>query len=320
MNARTEIVGQVVAQLRARRRQGTAIEEILSWLHSLGLKAQDVAEYLGGAFFIGRASQAVLAIEDPTWSGDLKESMYLVLETAISCTEPVWAHAPVVSLMRRRDRYVFREFARRHDCLVIVAAARRACARYIGKAGFRPSPPELIGVATHSEPQVGLIGADPRSEDLHAVLATMKTNYQDLVAEMEARGFRVCAKEHYIFRDEAGRAFYDGYYLQGVYCGRKNLWSGDAGERLRAELNRDLGEDLVQSGPQDCWDFRIDGSRAGGRGGPQLPAIAYFPDGQVLNLMNLNDLKSLYEELLIPWEQSYPAARPETGGEHARAA
>jgi hypothetical protein len=68
-------------------------------------------------------------------------------------------------------------------------------------------------------------------------------------------------KMHLLFR----MAFYPGYCLHGVYSASNgsNAWTPAEGERIRAGLNRRLGEELVQCGPFDLWARRHQSQRRG---------------------------------------------------------
>ena len=66
---------------------------------------------------------------------------------------PSWARAqPYPDLMRRRDRHTFREVAVLTDTILIVRAADRHIARYIGRSNFYPCPPYLAAVAEQQNP------------------------------------------------------------------------------------------------------------------------------------------------------------------------
>jgi hypothetical protein len=97
------------------------------------------------------------------------------------------------------------------------------------------------------------------------------------------------------------------YRLHGVYDAdsAEPVWSARRGERLRATLNRLLGEDLVVEGPHDQWELRNDRSAAGAAWGPQLPVIQFVPEGNVSNILSVEALahSRFYRGR---WAQLYP--------------
>jgi hypothetical protein len=92
-------------------------------------------------------------------------------------------------------------------------------------------------------------------------------------------------KMHLLFR----MAFYPGYCLHGVYSASNgsNAWTPAEGERIRAGLNRRLGEELVQCGPFDLWARRHQSQ-------PRFPILLFDAEGQGHVVRTPGDLRAVY--------------------------
>ena len=166
----------------------------------------------------------------------------------------------------------------------------------MGRKGFRPRPPLLDGVSRSAEPNAGLIAADPEDADLIQQLQGAKRTYPAYKRQLANNGFEVgSAADGYVIRDRAGTAFYPGYCLDGVYSASSgmNAWTHADGERIRAALNRRLGEEFVQCGPYDIWDQR-NLNEAGIWSGPRFPVLMFHADGTAYVIPNAAHMTAAY--------------------------
>jgi len=314
----SEQLGDVVASLRARRLQGAALSELIRDLRQKGLDLHEAAEYLGAAFCLSGPLRLLLMPRDGSRElvpGHVDE----LFGPMVDETRSQWENAEAYpDLMRRRDRHAFRQTARRTGCVFVVRASNPFAGQHIGLPGFRPAPLCLLGVSRRTPPNAGLMAADPNDPRLATVLESLQPpqTYADFKAELDARGFTVSDEEEgHIVRDDTGDAFYPGYYLLGVYdeeTGR-NAWTGDEGEKIRAELNQRMGEELVRCGPHEAWDQRLALDETSPLRGPLIPALLFLPDGNVEVKFDPDSLESYYRYLGIRWGSLYPkeAASPE---------
>jgi hypothetical protein len=116
------------------------------------------------------------------------------------------------------------------------------------------------------------------------------------------------AKEEHLIVTVCGwRSGDEGYRLHGVYDADslEPVWSAKRGEKLRAAINRRLGDELVRFGPHDDWEHRNDRAIAGDLWGPQAPVIEFDPEGRIENRLNLEALASS-EPYRRRWERLYP--------------
>jgi hypothetical protein len=294
----TEVLGEIVDDIRLRRRAGENVSAIVAYLATLGLHISQIAAYLDEAFFLpgDRPSLFIMPVE----SNGIPNAEVLDrrLGPVVDKTRSTWARADAYpDLVRRRDRHAFREVARVTGTILIVRAADRYIARYIGRPEYYPCPPYLAAVARASEPDRGLMAADPNDEKFLKFLSARFPNlsYKQYVDTLAHSGLRVGpAAEGYVIQGSSGQRFYLGYQLIGAYsaANHRNAWTGRSGEKLRGLLNRSLGEELIQWGPQNQGEYRSLESQA--------PALVFYPDGQVETRLTDLQLDSLYRDLRIP--------------------
>lgn len=306
-----EIAGHIVDDLRARYLDGERVSALVRYLKRLNIGTTLMEKYLEEAFCLSRELDLAHIPTDDR--GDLAEK---TLGPLINETKAVWSSAPPYpDLMRRRDRQTFRTLARLTGNVFIVKAANPYAGFYIGKEGYRPCPSRLMGAARLTAPNPGLVAADPKNTRLIEILRieTPHKTYEQYVDDLKSAGFTVGNEsDGYLIRDAAKTAFYPGYYLHGVYKISNGLsaWTGHDGDRLRAELNKRMGEDLIQYGPHDGWDLRTE---LGGRGpiaGPQLPVIFFLPNGNADVRFEADSMARFYSLLKVDWDALYP--EPET--------
>jgi hypothetical protein len=290
-----EVTGETVRELRRRRLQGARASELVTYLRGIGVGLLEASAYLEEGFSIpAHIANRLSLLQDPETKSLNLVAVDALIEPGIAEAEAkITAPAPFPEVMRRRDRYTFRSFAQRTGNILLVRGANPASGPYIGKPGFRVRPAGMPGYSRESEPNAGLLALDPSREDRRAELLAW-----GISAGTEEEGF--------ILRNKFGEAFYDGYCLHGVYNGAngRNTWTGRDGERWRAELNQESGEELIQFGPVDTWV---------GRTGPRPPVIAYHPSGRISNLLDITQMKGYYKQAGINWSDLYPEDQ-----EHAR--
>jgi len=294
----SEILGEVVDDIRLRRRAGEKVSQIVAYLATLGLHISQIAEYLDQAFCLPGDRPSLLLMPADANGMPNADVLDLRFGPVVDKARPNWARAePYPDLMRRRDRHTFREVAVLTDTILIVRAADRHIARYIGHPKFYPCPPYLAAVARATEPNRGLMAADPNDPHFLSFLSARFANlsYRQYADSMAGAGFQFAsAEEGYIIRGSMGQSFYLGYQLVGAYSGahHRSVWNGRKGEMLRGLLNRSLGEELIQWGPYNQAEYRTSE--------PQAPALVFYPDGQVETRLTDVQLGSLYRDLRIP--------------------
>lgn len=142
--------------------------------------------------------------------------------------------------------------------------------------------------------------------------------YPDLMRRRDRIAFGQVARRHGIVlivcaADRAGGASHAGYRLHGAYKLETgaNAWTGSQGETLRAELNRRLGDDLVQSGPHDTWAERLELPESNPLHGPRPPVLFFLPDGDVQVRTDAKAMELYYRFLGIDWDALYPSTLPQ---------
>jgi hypothetical protein len=113
--------------------------------------------------------------------------------------------------------------------------------------------------------------------------------------------------EHVVVTVCGWRAGDEGYRLHGVYDvdSLEPVWSAKRGDKLRAAINRRLGDELVRFGPHDDWEHRNDRAMAGGLWGPQVPVMEFDAGGNVDNHLDVVSLATS-EPYRRRWERLYP--------------
>ncbi len=316
-----EILGQLVNLLRQARSEGDCASDLLARLEHIGLKPWQIANHISAAFCFEtplNPSILNLDIDDYDYEEleeegvDPIEALMKVIDDEIEETCEMWEGAPSYpDLMRRRDRHAFRYLAVNEVATVVVAAANPFSGRYIGQSGIRVSPLHLYDIARLGPPNAGLVAADPVDRRLVVLLENTipGVSYEDYVSELLRCGYTVGGSEEgYVVRDAGGKLLIPGYSVQGVYCEENgaNLWHAKEGERIRADLNRRMGFELVRYGTHDTWEARLGLPKHSPAYGPQVPVLIFSPQGNVDVLFNIDDVASRYRYLGIPWSELYP--------------
>jgi hypothetical protein len=300
MSRPSEISGELVDELRARRRAGEHSSQLAGYLHGLGLAPPEIGSYMLEAFCLIAA-----------------ETANCNYENAIEDAAGQWRNAPPYpDLMRRRDRFAFKQAAAINGAVIVVRAAERAAARYIGLAGYRAQPAHLPAEASLKPDWRGLIAADPSTERLLHTLASLKRpiDYQAYKNELATLGFFVMGPDRgFVIRDKFGDYFYAGYSIYGIFdatTGRER-WHGREGERFRGDLNTRMGAALVAIGPPDLWQHRGELHLAFRE--PAPPALFFLPDGGVAVAKDSEEMRSECRARNISWESlSGDSGRPAT--------
>jgi hypothetical protein len=221
-----------------------------------------------------------------------------------------WERERVPELMRLRDYFSFMQFAQQERVIVVVCGANPAAGRWIGQPRIACYGGALPIPSRETAPNDGLLAADPDDARLIELLRSYDptVSYESYVELLRAHGLKVRpANEGYVVEDEAGRLLHEPYRLHGVYDAESNetAWTSKQGERLRASLNRHLGGDLVQFGPQDNWALRNDQRIAGPFFGPQTPVLVFDRDQGIGERLSPRKLAQL-EPYRFQWDDLYP--------------
>jgi hypothetical protein len=233
-----DVFGHIVRELRSRRRDGAIGAELVAYLYSLELDEGQVGWYMQAAFSLDLAMGMSLACGKPLARDQTFESMEEMLSFEIDANRPSWENRRYPEVMRIRDVVAFMEVAAAHQIRIFVCGANPKSAKYVGRPGFRPWPHVRRAPSTSHGPHAGLMRGDDHHEELAAL------------------GLRVDGAG--LIRDPDGNAFHESYRLHGVHDARstRNVWRGTFAERLRSELNRRFGAELIQLGPYDVWEHR----------------------------------------------------------------
>jgi hypothetical protein len=139
--------------------------------------------------------------------------------------------------------------------------------------------------------------------------------YPDLLRRRDRLAFEQVARRHGIVlivcaADRAAAASQPGYRLHGAYKleSGANAWTGSMGQRLRAELNLRLGQELVQSGPHDTWAERLDLPESDPLRGPQPPVLFFLPNGEVEVRSDAKGMELYCRFLGIDWDAAYASS------------
>lgn len=309
----TGVYGEIVDGLRADRKAGAPISRLVAGLRERGIDLTDVERYFRAAFML--SGRAVIAMLPKDESGEPEAR---ILDEYIggyvdAAAEQWQAAGPYPDLLRRRDRRAFSQVARRHEIVLVVGAAERTAAAYVGRVGYLPAASQFPGVVRGEGRNAGLFAADPGDARLDSVMHELAPGggYEGYRAVLGRRGLTISGEaEGFVIKDVRGNAYYPGYDLHGVYRREtgENAWTLKEGPRLRAELNRRLGHDLIQSGPRDNWAERFERSETDPQAGPRPPALFFLPDGEVQVRMDARGMEQYYRFLGIDWERLYPTA------------
>jgi len=288
LNSKNEIIGEIVNELRSKRLSGAPAAQLAEELATRGVDSMDVNKYFREAFGLG-INVSMMP----------KELFDQHVGVQIDARREQWMNLPPYpDLMRRRDREAFKAVARATGAVLVVCAADREVGQYIGKPGFRCAPEPMPGATRSSEPNIGLLAADPASLE-SAVLEKLQKN-----------GFRIGGRdEGYLIRDAAGAALFRGYQMHGAYRVEDgvNAWTGNEGEKIRAQLNRKMGAELVRSGPHDQSADRLALEKSNPLRGPKPPVLFFLPDGSVDVRKDARGIELFYRFLKIDWDELYPS-------------
>jgi hypothetical protein len=296
MSKYNEMSGEIVDELRALRKKGAPASELVHFLmEKYQVYINSVTRFIEAAFDFDSLRAETPPVFWPVLGLMMdykkKERGEIRYATVDHCYEPLiertrmrWLNAgPFPDMLRRRDRYVFQRLAEKHEALFAVSAPNPYSRSYVGKPGFRPSPPGLLGFSRMTEPHRGLISIDPSDERLGRILELQEPRLSlgEYRASIENAGYQVSSSEEgNVVRDTRGAAFFPGYYLLAVYSWdlRVNAYTHRRGEALRAEMNRRLGMDLVIAGPNEILSRKSLLADHPLHGKP-FPALVFARDG-----------------------------------------
>jgi len=303
-------LGHIVRELRQRRLNGASSYALMAYLQPFFPDARAMAaRYLNYAFF-GSGLRLIGVLRMGQWSDYSADSeIWSLADALIDKAQSTWCSAPIPELMRIRDYGVFLDFARAEDVRLLVCSANPSAGRWIGASNARCYSGRWFVPSVDSGSDAGLLAADPADARLREALAAYgELSYAEYARLLAESGAHVLGSDAgYALVDDAGRRFYEGYRLHGVYDAKTSepVWTARRGEALRAALNRALGEDLVHGGPHDDWEHRNNSKLAGPWRGPQLPLIEFTAEGRIQNLLSQAELSRLqpYESR---WAELYP--------------
>jgi hypothetical protein len=309
-------LGHVIRELRRMALDGARPNQILSYLRRCcGSDDELQYDYLRAAYLPGSTSN-VFRFTIPPFRTLTMEEEERTHELIVEHIDQ-WRHAPFPELIRVRDYFSFLEFAKEEGLLVTVCGANPSAAPYIGGSGYGCFRDLIPVFSRRSPPNEGLIAADPGDPSLAAALQlyTPTCSYATYVEGLKTAGYGVTgAEDGYVIVDARGRRFYEGYRLHGVYDFQSGspAWTPRRGEQLRRELNRRLGADLVTWAPHDEWVHRNDRQTAGPFYGPQLPALAFYPNNEIDPLLKMEDMGWAIPAISRRWPQLYPDHKVKT--------
>lgn len=305
-----EVFADIVDHLRTDRIAGASIAQLVVDLEGQGLELPQINAHFAEAFGLSRRPN--LEFVARTESGELdRDYLDNAIGQKVDENRKVWVAAPPYpGLHRRRDREAFKSLAKRTGNILIVCAAHPSAGQHVGRPGYEPAPLGLLGVPRTTDPGRGLLAADPEAPELQGLLsADRSASYDDYVKSLVKRGYSIGSPaDGFVIRDFHGTAFYPGYRLHGAYDLETgaNAWTSPQGERMRAELNRRMGVELVQHGPLDIAEWVhsevIDPARR-----PQPPALFFLPDGDVCVCHDAETMERYYRYYGIDWDRLYPA-------------
>jgi hypothetical protein len=312
-----EVLGEVVDELRARAKAGQPIQALVRQLWELNPDVSHLESHLEAAFFVdgGRPRLRMLPRDDS--GAPTAESVEKALGRRIEDLRPRWSEAPPYpDLLCRGHRDAFRLVAQQRKVTIVVKAPHPAARRYLGRPGHAAAPSDVSGVVRATEPNAGLLCADPRDPRLAALLASLQHDlgHRLFVERLSSAGFRVGnASDGYLVRDARGTAFFAPYRVLGIYDTETHadMWRFERGERLRAELNRALGEELIPFPGSDAWQGArgtralLDADRA--------PALCFLPDGLALTRPDIESLRDFYKAYQLPWRELDPSEEEQRG-------
>lgn len=221
--------------------------------------------------------------------------------------------------LRARDFRALSAIAQRHNCIVILSVPDPLARSYIGREGFLPQPPTLVGVTRQSPPNAGLLAADANDPELGRVLERERPGMtlEQYMRSLAACGFLASSEaEGHALRDERGNRYYPAYRLLGVYSAEngRDMWTPASGP-LRSEFNARLGLELIPFGPLDQAESADDDGDDERAARPRLPALAFEPGGRVRALLDAAELRAFYESHDINWPYSKRIGTAEAEGE-----
>jgi len=285
------VLGYVVRRMREMAVTGVPINEIIAYVRDrCGPDDHLQYDYLSAAFLQGNVFFFVVPPFSRLTDQAERSVAKLVFEHRAE-----WERQRFPEMMRVRDYFAFLQFAKEQKIVISVCAANPFAGRFVGAPGFGCYDGASFVTSREVSPNQGLIAADPNDERLRVALNTyaQPVSYSDYVDDLRSQGYRVLGPETgYVIEDSTGRRLHEPYRLHGVYDADSGepVWTSKRGERLRAGINRRLGNELVRFGPHDDWEHRNDRAIAGALCGPQLPVIKFGPQNEIDELLTVESM------------------------------
>lgn len=206
--------------------------------------------------------------------------------------------------MRNQDHVAFVATSAEDKLIIIVRDSSHYAIDHLGKYKIKAKPEAVKAKTRKTPPNVGLAAVDPNDGGLKAMLEKKNMSYDEYVTMLEEEGFHVMGKsEGYIIRDNDGYAFTSDYDLHGVY--KQGSGKDAYSDAFREKMNDYFMDENIQHGPHDKWTDRQDIGHAGVNYGPQPPVTAYLPDGSIVHLQTVAEMKSFYLANNIDWNALY---------------
>lgn len=304
---RVHILGAIVKEIRARRRAGAGLGEIFSYLATVHPGERLLATRYVKEAFCQRADFLMTISADPYNPGAPID--FSSAERAVDSRRSDWEIQPFPELMRPQDYFAFLQAADESKCAIIVCGANPEAGKRIGEPGVRCYGGRAFVTSSTAGPNAGLLTGDPNDTRLQELLAKTALSWENYGDHLARFGISISTPdEGYVLRDVDGFRLHEPYRLHGVYregSGGEAAWTAREGERLRALINRRLGDELVLFGPHDEWEHRNDPAIAGPYAGPLPPVIEFQSEQRIDNFV---DTRRLADSWFYSsrWQQLYP--------------
>ena len=165
----------------------------------------------------------------------------------------------------------------------------------------KPKPAPVKGKTLKGDTEIaGLASLNPSDPKLNKHLEKVHLTYDQVIADLEKKGYKVLGPEHefLVVHPKRKEVFYSDFDAHGMYWASgprkgKEAYTQD----LKNELNEaiDKKRDLFQHPTRDRWHERNNPETAGFNVGPTAPVTAITPEG-AFPIRDVAELKASYEE------------------------
>jgi hypothetical protein len=221
-----------------------------------------------------------------------------------------FSKAPPASLrgMTDQDDRFLGDLAAQEGKIILVRDSNPEALKWVGKKGYAPKPKILKAKTLKQGKYAGLASAKGLSDDEIKEILKFKSGVRNDEGELESVFKIGSAVEDFVISARGtGTRYYSDTDLHGIYnANGTDAWNDD----IARIMNRNLGERMIQHGPQDKWVDRLDKAKVGDNAGPQAgngkAVTAYLPDGSTQHLTTLQEMKSFYLARGMNWNAIYP--------------